>query len=297
MKSNQKVAKNRKSYSCEMCNYNTSNHYDFEKHNLTRKHLANIKSNQIEQESPQKSQHHICKNCNKQYNSKSGLWNHSKKCSQNNDKLENTIISRDPNVSDLLMEIIKQNQEFKEHLMEIVKEPRMVNHGTVNNTNNTQFNLQLFLNEKCKDAITANEFVENLQISFADLENLGNKGYVEGITNIILKGLKMLDVTKRTFHCTDVKRETMYIKDINEWTKDNEDKTKLKSVIENVATKNKYKAKEWRETHPGIHVLDSRDNNMHMKLFEELMAIEAEKEEKLKEKIIKNLAKEVHVDK
>lgn len=290
MESNQNLPKSRITFSCETCDFNTSNKKDYNKHLATRKHINRQLSNQFEPESPQKTPIYACNICNKQLTSKSGLWSHSKKCTKNN-HLHN----------DLVIELIKQNHEFKEliieqnkKIIELASEPKTI---TTNNTNNTQFNLQLFLNEKCKDAITANEFVENLQISFDDLENLGNKGYVEGITNIILKGLKMLDVTKRPFHCTDVKRETMYIKDINEWTKDSEDKTKLKSVIENVATKNKYKAKEWRETHPGIHVLDSHDNNMHMKLFGELMAIETDKEEKLKERIIKILAKEVHVDK
>jgi hypothetical protein len=127
------------------------------------------------------------------------------------------------------------------------------------------------------------------------LENVGNKGYVEGIAGIIMKQLKDLDITKRPFHCTDIKRETMYIKDEDSWNKDNEEKTKLKGLIEKVANKNLSKIKEWHREHPDIHVLDSADYTMNHKIIRN--SIGDGDDNKMKDKIVKMLAKNVHVDK
>ena len=194
----QKIPKSRKSYSCESCDYNTSNLYDYTKHKSTRKHLVNAASNQIEHNNRKNRQDHICELCNKQYNSKSGLWNHKKKCSQKEDKLENTTATLDINT--LVIDLLKQNQELQKQLIELSKEKTMTNcHNTNTNTNNNNhFNLQFFLNETCKDAISAEQFVKDIQISFGDLENIGNQGYVQGFTDIILKQLRTMDITKTT---------------------------------------------------------------------------------------------------
>jgi hypothetical protein len=151
------------------------------------------------------------------------------------------------------------------------------------------------LNETCKDAITADQFVKDIQISFGDLENIGNRGYVEGFTDIILKQLKTLDVTKRPFHCTDVKRETIYIKETDAWKKDNEEKEKLKNVIENVAVKGRKNVPSWQQSHPEVRVLDSNDYEMNHKIIRNTWG--DGETEKLQEKVIKTLAKEIHVDK
>jgi hypothetical protein len=150
------------------------------------------------------------------------------------------------------------------------------------------------LNETCKDAINASQFIDNIRVSFEDIENLGNKGYVQGITDIIVKELKTMEVTKRPFHCTDVKRETMYIKENDAWNKDNEDLSTMKNVITQVSNKNKVKTGEWCQTHPDIRVLDSPDNKIYLRLFEYLMAQPDENKEK--NKIIKLLAKTVHIE-
>jgi len=156
------------------------------------------------------------------------------------------------------------------------------------------FQMRNGVNETCKDAITADQFVENIQISFGDLENVGNQGYVQGITDIIMKQLRTLDVTKRPFHCTDVKRETIYIKDADEWKKDTDDKTKFKNVIEKVATKGRKNVTGWQRSHPEVCVLDSNDYEMNHKILRHTWG--DGDTEKLQEKVIRNLAKEVHVD-
>jgi len=288
----QKTQKSRKSYSCNYCDYNTSNLYDYTKHKSTRKHLVNAASNQIEHNNRKNRQDHICELCNKQYNSKSGLWNHKKKCSQKEDKLENTPATLDINT--LVMDLLKQNQELQKQLIELSKEKTMTNCNNTNN-NNTHFNLQFFLNETCKDAISADQFVKDIQISFGDLENIGNQGYVQGFTDIILKQLRTMDITKRPIHCTDVKRETIYIKDEDAWNKDNDDKTKLKNVIENVAYKSRTNIPGWQRKHPEVVVLDSNDYEMNHKILRHTWG--DGDTDKLQEKVIKNIAGAVPVDK
>ena len=296
-------------FCCETCNYTTSSKKDFNKHETTRKHLDAVTSNQIEPKSPNKSPQHICKLCLKEYQSKSGLWNHAKKCvlvpvpfpadalpvPNTNENILTTIDEPTPsiNLNVLVIDLLKQNQELQKQLIELSKEKTIVmNNCNNNNTNN--FNLQLFLNETCKDALTADQFVENIQITNGDLENVGNQGYVQGITDIIMKQLRTLDVTKRPFHCTDVKRETIYIKDADEWKKDTDEKSKLKNVIEKVATKGRRKVSGWQHSHPEVTVLDSNDYEMNHKILRHTWG--DGDTEKLQEKVIKNLAKEVHID-
>lgn len=266
-------------YYCKTCDYTTCKTSSYTKHCLSAKHNLETLGNQ---KLPKSCSKFCCDKCSKIYESRAGLWKHSKKCSPT-PILENKMIVTTDNIPDYIKElkdiIIEQNKTIVDLATK-----------TGNNNNNTQFNLQFFLNETCKDAINVGQFIENLKISFADLENIGNKGYVDGITNIIVNELKTMDITKRPFHCTDMKRETMYIKEKDEWNKDNEDKSKLICVINNVLNKNKVIANEWYKTHPEINVLDSPDYIMHMKLFEQLLA--QENENKLKEKIVKNIAKE-----
>ena len=297
--SSQKVAEK---YYCEDCDYSTCKTNNFSKHLLTAKHInltflntkvakvAKVATEQI----PNDISCYSCDKCNKNYKSRKGLWSHKKKCSQKEEeKLENTIALLNTGTisqieSNLILELLKQNGELQKKIIEMAKEPQTFNNnGTVNN--NKTFNLQFFLNETCKDAMNINQFIDNIQVSFEDIENLSNNGYVKGITDIIVKELNTLDVTQRPFHCTDVKRETMYIKDNNSWDKDSENLTKMKNVITKVVHKNKAKTKEWCQEHPNIGVLDTGDNKTYMRLFEELMA--QPDENKAKTKVIQLLAK------
>jgi hypothetical protein len=291
-----------KKYYCKICNFVSSNKNDYRRHESTRKHLENTKSNQNEPELLQKTQKHLCMVCQKMYQSKSGLWNHKKKCIEEPvSALSNEIILDGPssivenlNLSTLVVDLLKQNQELQKQLIELSKEKSVVMNNCTNN-NNTHFNLQFFLNETCKDAISADQFVKDIQISFGDLENIGNQGYVQGFTDIIMKQLRMLDITKRPFHCTDVKRETIYIKDANAWNKDNEDKTKLKNVIEKVAHKSRSNVNNWQRGHPEVVVLDSNDYEMNHKILRHVWG--DGETYKLQDKVVKNIAGAVHVDK
>jgi len=312
-KSCPKVAQN---YSCEACDYNTSKKSSYDKHLLTAKHVS---LTDLTPKATKSCSDHICSSCNKVYRSRVGLWGHKKKCIQAlpNQKtdvsvplpadalpsplplpLENIMTTIDEpipsiNLNVLVIDLLKQNQELQKQLIELSKEKTIVMNNC-NNNNTNHFNLQLFLNETCKDALTADQFVENIQITNGDLENVGNQGYVQGITDIIMKQLRTLDVTKRPFHCTDVKRETIYIKDADEWKKDTDEKSKLKNVIEKVATKGRRKVSGWQHSHPEVTVLDSNDYEMNHKILRHTWG--DGDTEKLQDKVIKNLAKEVHID-
>jgi hypothetical protein len=204
-------------------------------------------------------------------------------------------------MKEMMMEMFRSNNELKNALIEIAREPKVINNNITNNTqqNNTQnnsFNLQVFLNEKCKDAITANQFANNIEVSMSDLQNVGNKGYVEGLSQIIINELRKLDITKRPFHCTDLKREIIYVKDADAWNKDNEEKSKLKVIIGQVAGKNLNKLYEWQAEHPDILVLDSDDYETNHKLLYQSHGGLTELSV-LKDKVIKLIAKEIHLDK
>jgi hypothetical protein len=285
---------------CELCVYSTCRSDNYAKHLLTAKHKKVVNINKkVGEPNLKDGSSYLCEQCTKKYKSRVGLWRHKKKCSQKEEeKLENTMELTIPTnaisqvESNLIIELLKQNGELQKKIIEMAKESHdniaiRNNNGTVNN--NKTFNLQFFLNETCKDAMNINQFIDNIQVSFEDIENLGNNGYVKGITDIIVKELNTLDVTQRPFHCTDVKRETMYIKDNNSWDKDSENLTKMKNAITKVVHKNKVKTKEWCQEHPNIGVLDSGDNKTYMKLFEELMA--QPDENKAKTKVIQLLAK------
>ena len=168
-------------------------------------------------------------------------------------------------MTNLVFDIVKQNQEFQKliseqgkQLIEISKNNSITNNNCINNTINNKFNLQVFLNDKCKDALNITEFIESLKITFNDLENVGALGYVEGISKIFMKGLNQLDIYKRHIHCSDLKRETMYIKEQNTWERDNEDKNKLKMVIKNIAHKNTKVIPFWRDANPDSSDINSK---------------------------------------
>jgi len=289
-------------YYCKKCDFKSCRQSQYSVHLLTAKHkkMTNNDENMTEI-----SAAYSCE-CGKQYRYRQGLHNHKKKCSQINKKKENTENGMPVLDNTIVYELLRQNQEFKEiileqnkKILEMASEVKTTNNNnktiTTNSHNNNNFNLQFFLNETCKDAITADQFVKDIQISFGDLENIGNQGYVQGFTDIILKQLRTLDVTKRPFHCTDVKRETIYIKDSEAWKKDTDEKSKLKNVIEKVAHKGRSNVNSWQTTHPEVAVLDSNDYEMNHKILRNTWG--DGETDKLQEKVVKNLAKEVHVDK
>jgi hypothetical protein len=227
---------------------------------------------------------------------------HKKNCpiienSENNQNIEQNIDKKD----ELINYLIKENQEFKNLILEIVKKDTITNNNNNNNINNNShnktFNLNFFLNETCKDAMNIMDFVDSLKLQLSDLENLGKLGYVDGISKIIVQNLKSLDETKRPVHCTDSKREVMYVKDDNKWEKENENKQKMRKVIKHVTHKNSKLLKEFKSKYPGCEKSDSKYSDKYDKLIIEAMGGKGDNDLEKEDKIIRNIAKVVVIDK
>jgi len=285
--------KSPKKYICICCHYFTNNKKDFIKHLQTIKHNDNKMITKDNKKSPKI----FSCICGKDFVYSSGLSRHRKIC------------NNEPNVGNLL-EIVKQNQEFKEmmldqnkqnkeltqQLIEVVKEPKCITNNTTNNNN--KFNLNFFLNEQCKDALNITDFVSSLTLKLTELEQVGQLGYVEGISKIFIRGLKELDIYKRPIHCSDVKREVLYIKDENNWEKDNEEKQKMKQIVNKIAHKNIQNISYWIKENPNSLDLSSKKNDEYLQIVNASMGGEDNLErENFTQKIIKNVAKEIVIDK
>jgi hypothetical protein len=197
----------------------------------------------------------------------------------------------------MIMMLIKENHELKSMMLKVLENgTHNTTHNTTNNNNKT-FNLQFFLNETCKDAMNIMDFVDSLKLQLSDLENLGKLGYVDGISKIIVQNLKSLDETKRPVHCTDSKREVMYVKDENKWEKENENKQKMRKVIKHVTHKNSKLLKEFKTKYPGCEKSDSKYSDKYDKLIIEAMGGKGDNDLEKEDKIIRNIAKVVIIDK
>ena len=290
-------------FSCKNCHFNTSKKSNYDSHILTAKHkmamVGNENGNEIQQNPASK---YICKYCSKSYKDNSGLWKHrnNSKCS---DKYNSIININKDNKNDILVEyLMRENKEIKQMIIELAKKESYNNCNNTNTTNNhtnshnKAFNLNFFLNETCKEAMNIGEFVDSLKIQLSDLENVGEVGYIEGISNIIVKNLKALDITKRPVHCTDKKRETVYIKDADKWEKD-EDKTHMHKLIKRVVSKNVKMFSKFKEAHPDCLTYHSKFSEQYNKIIYESMGGKGDDDIIKNEKIIKNVLKEVVVDK
>ena len=216
----------------------------------------------------------------------------NKICIYEDNKTENTVDKKD----ELIDYLMKENKEIKELILELAKKDSYNNcHNTVN-SHNKAFNLNFFLNETCKDAMNIMDFVDSIKLQLSDLEKVGELGYVEGISNIITKNLKELDVTQRPVHCTDKKRETIYIKDENKWEKD-EDNKKLHKVVRRVTCKNQNLIPKFKELHPEYNKASSKVSDQYNKIIVESMGGPGDNDFEKEEKIIRNISKNITVDK
>ena len=232
--------------------------------------------------------------CGKEYKYRQGLWKHKQKCNLENSNNKLLINNNEHDLTNLVLELVKQNNELQKNMMKILENGT---HNTTNNhtnSHNKTFNLNVFLNETCKDALNLTDFVDSLKLQLSDLEKVGELGFVNGISDIIIKNLKALDVTERPVHCTDSKRETLYIKDENKWEKENENKNKIKKAIKRVANKNITLLTEFKTKYPDCIYSDSKKSDEYNKIIIE--AFELDNMEK-QEKIIKKIAKEVTIEK
>ena len=284
------VAKNgkevAKKYYCEKCNYECSKIYNWNKHIATSKHNREMIGNYLVAESGKKEQKYSCEKCEKYFHTNAGLWKHSKKCNYEEEKGK----SNEPTDKELMMALIKDNSELKNMIMKVLENG--THNTTHTNSHNKAFNLNFFLNETCKDAMNIMDFVDSIKLQLSDLEGVGELGYVEGISKIIVKNLKELDVTQRPVHCTDKKRETMYIKDENKWEKD-EEKKKMHKLVKKVADKNARMIHKFKEVHPDCIKSASKYSDQYNKIIVEAFEVDYDKEEK----IIKKVSKEVMVEK
>ncbi len=314
----EKVAKSCKEFSCYCCNYITDRKSSYDKHISTLKHLKVANGNLSELQKLQNETEKLqkvakscnttvftCEFCEKEFAYRSGLWKHKKNCSylKYNQTLHNAQNGTQI-TTELVMELIKDNKEMKQIILEQNNTiNNLVKNGITNNSNNTYtnsnnkaFNLNFFLNETCKDAMNINDFVESIKVQLCDLERFGEIGYVENLSNIITTNLKALDVTERPVHCTDKKREVIYIKDDNKWEKEDDNNTRLRKAIKKIAAKNYKLLPEYREKYPGCQYADSKYSDRYNKMVVEAMCGNGNEEEK-EDKIIKNISKNVVIDK
>jgi hypothetical protein len=308
-------------FECVNCEYITCNKKDFNKHLMTRKHIIRTKlplndnKNNFEKHSDilleitddNAFKKYICNGCKKSYSHHSGLSRHNKLCKIKN--INNTDVINILEQPNMVIELIKQNQEFKDLLSDqnkiIMKlaenqgnNSSNITNNIMNNSNNKTFNLQFFLNETCKDAMNIKDFVDTLQISLEDLEKVGSEGFVEGISSIFINALKKLDIHKRPIHCSDLKRETVYLKDEDIWKKDNDKKEHLKKIVELIAYKNQSKIFEWKAAHPDYKDSDSKTNDWYLQIVIQCSGGKNDAEdERLYDKIVKNITKEVTINK
>lgn len=271
---------------CEKCEYITDVKKDFSKHLLTRKHQNETNETQKSQKIPFSRKSCIC---GKVFNSRTTLWRHKKNC-----EVETPVISnREVIEKDILIGyLMKENHEMKNLVLEVCQKIQPITNNTLNSNNKT-FNLNVFLNEDCKNAMNITEFMDSLKIQFSDMENVGKLGFVDGISNIIVKNLKEMDIHKRPVHCSDSKREIVYVKDEDKWEKDG---NKLRKAIKHVAYRNSNMIPEFREKYPDCVYSDSKKSDQYNKLIIESMGGDGDHLEK-ENKIMKKIAKEVVIGK
>ena len=311
---------------CVRCQFNTRNKKDYTRHILTRKHLRLTTTTDIIKKT------HECV-CGKKYNHYSSLCNHKQKCMSVPPPIEEHTHSLDdiqiPTIpTNLIFELIKQNQEFKQllidqnkivtdqnkqlyekheenidlqkQLLDVVKDGKTINNNTMNNShnNNKTFNLNFFLNETCKDAMNMKDFIKSLELSLPELEKMGELGFAEGMSRVFVNRLNNLDITKRPIHCSDVKREIIHIKDDNKWERDNANLDRLRKIIKQLTHKNILRVDDWKKANPGCTEYNSRKNDQYLKLNMEVIGPVDEAEVKRDfGKIIRRVAENTAIDK
>ena len=308
----------RKTFSCETCDYTTSDKKDYNKHCSTRKHIELTK---LTDPTKEINTHHNCSHCDKKYTSRVGLWKHSKICKPA--EKENISMMLDDDVANLPIhnyimklldqnkllaeqnhQIVEQNQDFKQtmidqsnKMLELAQNQNTTINNNKNITNN-QFNLNVFLQQTCKDAINMSDFIDSLEINTKSLEHTGTHGYVHGISKIFMDGLRKLKIQERPIHCTDLKREVLYIKDNDTWTKDTEDNKQFKKALATVVHRNMIQIVKWEEENPETSNPESKTYEFYFEVVRQsLGGGDQDVTDRNNEKILKAISKEVHIDK
>ena len=294
-----KTKKNEINYICESCNYITCKKTDYNRHILTDKHkmLTHVDNKNEKNENIK----FTCI-CGKNYKHRQSLSVHKKKCNLLNectslitieDKKEIIILKEDnkelkednKELKVMIKELIKENAKQQQQITELI--PKIGNNNTINN--NQKFNINVFLNEKCKDAINMTDFIKSIEVSLQQLDFTKHNGLVNGLSKTIMENMNKLSLYERPLHCTDVKRETIYIKDENEWTKD-ASKEKIKKAIKKASGKNYNALQDWKNENPDFLKNDSKTD-----YFTNTIRTIGKTGDGTEEKIIKNLCKETYV--
>jgi hypothetical protein len=279
---------------CECCGFKCSKNSEYIKHLLTAKHIGNASGNS------KKSDTFSCKFCSKNYKSRKGLWGHNKTCNiiLEESNVEESVQKPQEDVktlTSLVMELMKSNTELQKQLVDVCKNSNTNNNNNINSHNKT-FNLQFFLNEQCKDAMNISDFANSFDLQLSDLESVGELGYVEGITKIFVDKLNSMDIYKRPIHCSDAKREIIYVKDDNKWEREERSNPKLRYAIKSISFRNMKLANLWSDTYPESKDGDSHLNDTYMKLIKESTGGNGEISLS-EDKIIRRIAKNILIEK
>jgi len=280
-------------FECNTCYFKCSKPSDWVRHIRTEKHQKHQNPNDF---TPKNAKKEYSCQCGKIYKHMSSLCAHKKKCNKDEQYIDGINI-KDKDA--LVLHLLKQNGELQKQLIELSKEKSITNNtNNSHNTTNNAFNLNFFLNETCKDAMNISDFVSSIKLNIEDLENTGRQGYIEGISKIIIKNLNNLEQCFRPLHCSDLKREILYIKDNNEWSKETEQKPILTKAIKTIANENIKQIKTWREKNPDCIDADSKKNNLYLKIVSNSMnGLTKEEGDRNINKIISNVAKETVIQK
>jgi hypothetical protein len=292
MISNVFFQKNPSFFICKKCDFNTSNKKDYTRHLKTKKHLSND-SQCISNKNTQET-HYEC-SCGKIYKDNSGLWRHKKKCLNKNVDLNDTIEDVDVSDKNLILTLIQQNNELQKQMLDVIKNGT---HNTnISNSNNKTFNLQVFLNETCKDAMNIMDFVDSIKIQLCDIESIGELGFVNGMSKLIIKNLNALAENMRPVHCNDPKRDSLYVKDANVWEKEDIDNKKIKKAIKYISHKNICAIPQWKAKYPDCIYSDSKKSDQYNHIVVEAMGGSGDNDAEKADKIVKKIAREVTIDK
>ncbi len=297
-------------YKCDSCSITCAKKNEWTRHINTKKHKINTNDEIINKKSTDFS----CF-CGKSYKDRSGLWRHKNKCLVENNE-ENFIIDKQltqnssevVHLTNLVINLLNNNEkiqnqhnefqkqtlEMQQQMLEVYKASSVTNNNI--NSNNKTFNMQVFLNEKCKDAMNLTDFVNSMMLDFSDLEELGELGYVEGISRQMVRKLNEMDVYKRPIHCSDLKRETMYVRDNDVWEKETELFDKLRKAIKYITKKNGDLMIPWRDAHPQCMNLQHPLNDTYLNIMNQAMGGKGEFFDS-ESKIIRKISKCVMIDK
>jgi len=301
-------------YNCEYCDYYTSKKSSIDKHFSSRKHAVNTDSIIVNQKVAELT----CSKCNKLYKSRVGLWKHKKICNAEvlpeniiiQNVPQNVIMQQDASNNDIIHLLIKENTDFKTMLMDMMKnntdlQKQMlemckninnnttINANSINTDNSKTFNLQVFLNEKCKDAMNLDDFANSIELKLSDLIRIGEEGYVPGMSKVIIERLVDTEICKRPIHCSDEKREAIQVKMANKWERETIDSVNLMNAVRIVEQKQFDMLTTFRDTYPECMNSESHHNDMLIKLFQNLS--NSKQPEFIK--VLKKVAKAVVINK